>query len=101
MSFGISHYIVEDEDESKEKKRTYSDIEDTKLMHYYRLKDDIRWTVYLNKLNREMDTAQLLPDGPLNREEEPKNSKLRSYLKAFSVTITKGFRSVGLYFDGF
>ena len=48
-----------------------------------------------------MDSSQLLSDGPVNREEGNKSSKVTGYIKAFSITITKGFRSVGLYFDGF
>jgi divalent metal cation (Fe/Co/Zn/Cd) transporter len=36
ISFGISHYIIEEE-----RKSTYSDIEDTKLICYYRQKSVI------------------------------------------------------------
>jgi hypothetical protein len=48
-----------------------------------------------------MDTAQLLHNGPGNSEKVKTNTKNTSYLKMFAMTITKGFRQIGLYFDGF
>ena len=48
-----------------------------------------------------MDTAQLLHNGPENRDEVKRKNETTSYLKMFAMTITKGFRQIGLYFDGF